>query len=86
MKEFWCATTIIDVDGQEKTWPLPKSKETKSNFGNCLGLSYEAEEVRRCIRKGETECKEVSHSDSLIIAGIEDRIRHQIGVIYPADE
>lgn len=50
------------------------------------GLRYEAEAVRECIRAGKIEMDAVSHKESLIIARIEDEIRRQIGVKFPADE
>lgn len=52
---------------------------------NSSGLRYEAEEVRQCIRSGLIQSGNVSHNESLIIANIEDEIRKQIGVVYPAD-
>lgn len=55
------------------------------NFINSSGLRYEAEEVRKCVRNGLTQSSIVSHNESLIIAKIEDDIRKQIGVVYPAD-
>lgn len=67
------------------SWPLPDGKH-KFNHHNSAGLRYEAEEVRRCIKAGRLQCEEVSHDESLIIARIEDEIRKQIGVVYPADE
>jgi len=82
---FWCPISIIDVDGTEKTWPLPEAKY-KFNFNNSCGLRYEAEEVRKCIREGKTESELVPHSESLIIAQIEDSIRQQIGFKFPEDD
>ncbi|KAJ6625029.1 Trans-1,2-dihydrobenzene-1,2-diol dehydrogenase [Pseudolycoriella hygida] len=84
LDDFWSPTTLIDIDGHEKNWPLPETKH-KFNFMNSCGLRYEAEEVRKCIRKGLTQSSIVSHNESLIIARIEDDIRKQIGVVYPAD-
>lgn len=78
--------SIIDVDGKEKAFPpLPKAKY-HFNFTNTCGLRYEAEEVRKCIRAGKKECEYATHNDSLVIAHIEDEIRKQIGVQYPADD
>lgn len=51
-----------------------------------MGLSYEADEVRRCIRLKLTQSDSVTHNNSLVIARIEDEIRKQIGVEYPADK
>lgn len=84
LPSFWSPTTIIDIDGSEKTWPLPSAK-FEFNFINTCGLRYEADEVRRCIRAGKMESDNVTHNDSLIIAHIEDEIRKQIGVQYRVD-
>ncbi|CAD7085588.1 unnamed protein product [Hermetia illucens] len=85
IKQFWCSETIIDVDGKEKTWALPKGKH-KTNFINSEGLRYEAEEVRKCIRDGRTESESMSHNESLVIARIQDEIRKQIGVVFEEDK
>lgn len=82
---FWCSSTMIDVDGTEKSWPLPQAKYD-FNFTNSCGLRYEAEEVRKCIRDGKLESDSVSHNDSLMIANIEDEIRKQLGVKYAEDD
>lgn len=84
LENFWSPTTLTDIDGHKKTWPLPEGKH-KYNFTNSSGLRYEAEEVRQCIRNGLVQSAIVSHNESLIIANIEDEIRKQIGVVYPAD-
>lgn len=84
VNDFWSPTSVITVDGTEKQWTLPKGKHA-FNFKNSAGLSYEAEEVRRCIRAGLTESSSVTHDNSLTIAHIEDTIRQQIGVEYPCD-
>jgi len=83
--DFWCPISLIDVDGTEKTWPLPEAKH-EFNFNNSCGLRYEAEEARKCIRAGKIQSESVSHNESLVIAHIEDEIRKQIGVRYPEDD
>jgi len=82
---FWAPTTVIDIDGSEKQWPLPAAKY-EFNFHNSCGLRYEAEEVRKLIRDGQTQSEHVSHNESLLIASIQDDIRKQIGVKFPEDE
>lgn len=82
---FWCPTSIIDVDGTEKTWPLPEAKY-EFKYMNSAGLRYEAEEARKCIRDGKKQSDNVSHNESLVIARIQDEIRKQIGVKYSADD
>lgn len=73
-----CPETIIDVDGSEKTWPLPKPKHKTIWVGTC-GMIYQAKECRKCIRAGKLESDDVSHKESIIFARIEDEIRKQVG-------
>lgn len=75
---------LIDVDGQSKKWTFPEAKH-KFNFKNSFGLTYEAEEVRKCIRSGLLQSSTMSHEDSLTNTRIEEEIRRQIGVVYEAD-
>lgn len=84
--DFSCPTSLIDIDGTEKTWPLPKAKYEFNFPINTCGLRYEADEVRKCIHTGKLERDTISHSDSIIIAHIQTEIRKQIGVEYPADD
>ncbi|XP_055851312.1 trans-1,2-dihydrobenzene-1,2-diol dehydrogenase-like [Episyrphus balteatus] len=84
LPNFWCPTSIIDIDGKQKEWVLPKGKH-KTNFPNSEGLRYEAEEVRKCILEGKLQSEHMSHNESLLVAHIEDSIRKQVGVIYPED-
>ncbi|CAD7085587.1 unnamed protein product [Hermetia illucens] len=37
IKNFWCAETLIDIDGTEKTWLLPQAKH-QSNYPNSVGF------------------------------------------------
>lgn len=64
---------------------MPQAKH-QFNFQNSCGLRYEADEVRKCIRGGKTESENITHSESLLIARIEDEIRKQIGVKYAEDD
>ncbi|XP_067624819.1 trans-1,2-dihydrobenzene-1,2-diol dehydrogenase-like isoform X4 [Eurosta solidaginis] len=41
--DYWCPVKIIDVNGEEKEFPLPKS-DLSTYFPNRLALSFEAEE------------------------------------------
>ncbi|KAJ8665169.1 hypothetical protein QAD02_006831 [Eretmocerus hayati] len=81
--DFWCPAKIILPNG-EVTVPLPKS-DLNFNFKNSIGLSYEASEVRGCLKKGLKESSKVAHDHSLLIASIQDEIRQQIGVVYDVD-
>lgn len=85
MNNFWCCTSLIDVDGVLKEWPLPTAKHN-FNFPNSCGLRYEAEAVREHIRSGQLQCDTISHNESILLAKIEDDIRKQIGVVYEEDE
>lgn len=76
---------IVDVDGSEKSWPLPKAKHD-FNFPNSCGFVYEADEIRKYIREGKKESDLVNHNDSLQIARLMDEIRKQIGVQYAEDD
>uniref|UniRef100_A0AAV2LUC6 GFO/IDH/MocA-like oxidoreductase domain-containing protein n=2 Tax=Knipowitschia caucasica TaxID=637954 RepID=A0AAV2LUC6_KNICA len=80
---MWCPTTLI-VNGREKEFPVPEP-HMPLNFLKSTGMRYEAEEVRQCLLKGLKESAIMSHSDSLLLAGIEDEIRRQVGVVYPQD-
>lgn len=85
---FFAPKSIIDIDGTEKNWPLSKNRAAKYDFIflSTPNFIYEADEVRKCIRTGEVESDLVSHSDSILIARIQDEMRKQIGVKYPEDD
>lgn len=82
INQIFCSTSIIDVDGNEKSWPLPSAKYD-FYYPNSCGLKYEAEAIRETIRAGKKENENIPHEESLIIARIQDEIRKQIGVKYP---
>lgn len=83
--DFWCPTKLIDIDGQQKEWVLPKGKHA-TNYKNSEGLRYEAEAARQCILEGKLQNENVNHNDSLLFAQIEDEIRKQVGVVYQEDK
>lgn len=82
--DFWCPTELTDIDGTERSYPLPKSK-IECILKNSVGLRFEAEECRKRILTGELESPVVSHDDSLNVARLQDAIRKQIGVEYAED-
>ena len=84
MKDFWCPTKIIDIDGKEREWVLPSGSHP-TNFQNSEGLRYEAEAARQCIMNRKIQNEFVSHNDSLMFAKIQDEIRKQLGVVYDVD-
>lgn len=81
--EFWCPTKL-SINGVEKVFPLPENKG-EFNYSNSAGLAYEAEEVKRCIRQGKIESETMSHMDTLELARIMDKVRSDVGVVFPAD-
>jgi dihydrodiol dehydrogenase / D-xylose 1-dehydrogenase (NADP) len=85
LPDFWCPLEVIDVDGTKITWTLPKGAY-EFNLQNSSGLRFEAEEARRCITAGLIESPSIPHSESLLIARIEDTIRKQIGVNFDEDK
>lgn len=50
-----------------------------------LGYQYEARHVNECLKKGLTESPVMTHSDTLLLMEILDRIRMKAGIKYPAD-
>ncbi|XP_055638312.1 trans-1,2-dihydrobenzene-1,2-diol dehydrogenase-like [Toxorhynchites rutilus septentrionalis] len=84
LHDFWCPVSLTDIDGSKKEFTLPKAPHT-FNYQNSCGLRFEAEETRRCINAGLLESAVVPHSESTLIARIQDEIRRQIGVQFPED-
>lgn len=50
------------------------------------GYEYEIEAACRAISQGRTECPEVSHSETLFILDIMDRLRSDWGISYPCEQ
>jgi len=83
---FWCSTTLETPNGKfEFPLPKPNPESLKFNFGNSVGLSFQCNEVRRCIKAGLIESPAVSHQETLLFAEIMESVRKQIGVVYPQD-
>lgn len=82
---FWTPTSVFYDDGTEKTFSEQAKAEHEFIYRNSIGLRYEPEEVRKCIRAGKLESEKISHKESLTIIRIADEIRRQIGVKYAAD-
>lgn len=76
---------MIFDDGTEKVFQEAARAEHEFIYRNSIGLRYEPEEVRRCIRAGKLESDKISHNESLVIIRIADEIRRQIGVTYAVD-
>jgi dihydrodiol dehydrogenase / D-xylose 1-dehydrogenase (NADP) len=77
---FLCSTKLETPSGTLE-FPLPQS-DKKINFLNSTGLSYECEEVRRCIQSGRLESSIISHEESILISEIMETIRKQVGVVF----
>lgn len=82
---FWCPKEI-NILGKLKAFNWPKIKYGNLNFINSEGLSYEAEEARKCIKSGLIESPKITHEESLQLAQLMDSLRKQVGVLFPADE
>ncbi|XP_073706975.1 trans-1,2-dihydrobenzene-1,2-diol dehydrogenase [Garra rufa] len=80
---MWCPTSLM-VNGVESHYPVPEPA-LPLNFINSTGMSYEAEEVRRCLLNGLKESSRMSHADSALLAEIMDEARRQVGVVYSQD-
>jgi hypothetical protein len=73
------------LDTEELNFPLEEDASVY-NFANSSGLSYEADHVYCCIREGRKESPIAPLETSLRIAKIMEEIRHQIGVVFPAQD
>ena len=49
------------------------------------GLRYQVGEVHRCLRSGALESPAIPHAETLSLAATMDRIRAEIGVVYPGE-
>ena len=63
-----------------------KEPETFSVSLVGVGYTYEAVEVARCLRAGETQSPLVPWADTLAVMEVLDTVRQQIGVRYPSDD
>ena len=50
------------------------------------GYEYQVESCLRALEKGEIECPEMPHSESIMIMEIMDALRAQWGVKYPFED
>ncbi|XP_071795022.1 trans-1,2-dihydrobenzene-1,2-diol dehydrogenase-like [Asterias amurensis] len=82
-----CTGTSSNVEQRTEIieYPLPKS-DKKFNFVNSVGLRYEAECVRQCLMKGHKECPIISHKESLLVAEILTKARHDLGYHLAEDK
>ncbi|XP_072016274.1 trans-1,2-dihydrobenzene-1,2-diol dehydrogenase-like [Amphiura filiformis] len=66
-----------DGDGKTKVLDFPVAKEAPGIMEGFL--RYEADAVKECIKAGKLESPLMSVSDSLVIASIMDKARHDVG-------
>jgi dihydrodiol dehydrogenase / D-xylose 1-dehydrogenase (NADP) len=79
LNRWWfCPVTLELTKGEGDTVAIDPHA-----VGN--GYNYEAEEVGRCLRFGAKESDFLPLSFSLRLARLMDRIRKEIGLVYPAD-
>lgn len=75
---FWCTTTAtLTRHGHE---PVLFSQAHQGN-----GYEYQAMEVMRCLRAGETESPDMPLGESILIMQTMDRLRAQWGLKYPME-
>jgi len=77
---FWCSTSLT-TPTQTHTFSLPETAQP-TKFSNSAGFVYEIRAVRQALCQGKLELEEISHADSLVIAGIQDTVLAQLGVQY----
>lgn len=77
---------MIFDDGTEKVFTELARADHEFIYRNSIGLRYEPEEVRKCIRAGKLESDKITHNESLGIIRVADEIRRQIGVKYAVEE
>lgn len=82
---FWCPISLVTPE-KVFNYDLPKPK-IKAPFIhiNASGLSYQAEDARQCIKAGKIESEEITHEESIQLAGYMDAVRKEVGNVFPED-
>ena len=70
------SVTVALADGTARTVDTPF-------LGN--GYVHEIMEAQRCWRAGEIESPGMTHADTLMLMGVMDEARRQIGLRYASD-
>jgi len=88
---FWSPSKLVkEIQGGKSElleFPVPGSGfNQKYNYPNSNGLFYEADHVYQCLKEGKLESDVMSLDESLLLAGIFDEIRRQLGVLFPQDD
>nr|XP_039256786.1 trans-1,2-dihydrobenzene-1,2-diol dehydrogenase-like [Styela clava] len=81
---FW-SPPAITVNGEIRNFPFPKVVY-KMNFANSEGLTYEANEVRRCLLNKKIESPLITHAMSIELAEIIGKLRQDLGYKLPQDD
>lgn len=82
---FWCPTSLVTPE-KVFTYDLPKPKiKAPFNFINSSGLCYQAEDARQCIKAGKIESEDITHEESIQLAGYMDAVRKEVGNVFPED-
>lgn len=82
--QTWCPTQLV-VNGEREEFP-PPALGKDYNFLNGSCMSYEANHVRECLRKGLKESPVVPLAESELLAEILEEARKAIGVTFPQDK
>lgn len=78
---FWCPTKLETPDGL-KEYPLPEPPLPLNYGSNSVGMRYEAEEVRKCLKEGKKESAVMPHQETLLVAKMMEDAMKQMGVVY----
>lgn len=78
--DFFKATQAILMDANGKE--LDRFTDNRTSWG----YHFEIAEATRCIQQGLTESPLVPHATSLRLHGLLTRVRHLIGLQYPAEQ
>ncbi|MDO4741561.1 MAG: gfo/Idh/MocA family oxidoreductase, partial [Eubacteriales bacterium] len=71
---------VIDVYEKEADYALTRHIHVPAQL---TGYEYQVESCLRALERGEIECPEMPHSESIMIMEIMDALRAQWGVKYP---
>ncbi|XP_069857116.1 trans-1,2-dihydrobenzene-1,2-diol dehydrogenase isoform X1 [Dipodomys merriami] len=85
IQKSWCPTELV-LNGVRKEFPLPEVPNKVYNFINGTGMTYEAEHIRECLRKGLKESPVIPLAESELLADILEEVRKAIGITFPQDK
>uniref|UniRef100_A0A1I7RHI3 Trans-1,2-dihydrobenzene-1,2-diol dehydrogenase n=1 Tax=Bursaphelenchus xylophilus TaxID=6326 RepID=A0A1I7RHI3_BURXY len=86
---FWCPNeyTLINRKTNEHTTISHSYPGSQDNYhyNHSSGLSYEADHVYKKIQEGQIESERMSHDDSVAIHEVLEKVRKDLGVVFPQD-